>query len=158
MNDLKSMELDMAHRYAMTCSGCTKVKVGSIIAKDRRIISCGANRTIPRLCDSLRGCLRVEKYGDKSKEHRNPADCRAIHSEVDAICNAAKNGISTDGAVIYVTRYPCEACARVIVSAGIKTVVYGRKESISDETRKIFESNHVECYHFADWNAEDDNS
>lgn len=158
MDNLKFMELDMAHRYAMTCSGCIKVQVGSTITKDRRIISFGANRTIPNLCGSLRGCLRVEKYGDNSKEHRNPADCRAIHSEVDAICNAAKGGISTDGATIYVTRYPCEACARVIVSAGIKTVVYGRKESISDETRKIFESNHVECYHFADWNAEDDNS
>lgn len=53
MKDLNLMGLDMAHRYAMTCSGCTKVQVGSIIAKDRRIISCGANRTIPRLCDSL---------------------------------------------------------------------------------------------------------
>ena len=158
MKDLKSVELGIAHRYARTYSGCTKVQVGSVITKDSRIISCGANRTIPRLCDTLRGCLRVEKYGDKSKEHRNPADCRAIHSEVDAVCNAAKNGISTEGAVIYVTRYPCEACARVIVSAGIKAVMYGRKESISDETRKIFESNHVEYYHFADWNAEDDNS
>lgn len=151
-------ELNMAHSFANHESGCMKVHVGSIILKNGAVISSGANRTIPNLCNSPRGCLRVEKYGEDSKNHRCPDDCRAIHSEVDAICRAARSGISLADTTIVITRYPCEACARAIVTAGIKRVVYGRKESISKETEKIFESNDVDCFHVSDWDAEDNNS
>lgn len=81
--------LDLAYHYAERMSGCKKVAVGSIIKSSGGIISMGANRVIPDLCIG-RGCLRVEKYGDDSKSHRNPEDCRAIHSEIDAITSAAK--------------------------------------------------------------------
>lgn len=147
--------LTMAGRYAKDRTGCTKVAVGSCIVKDGVIISLGANRAIPDLCRTPRGCLRVEKYGENSKLHRNPEDCRAIHSEVDAIGNAAKAGVSTQGATIYVTRYPCEACARLIIAAGIKRVVYGRNQLISEQTRQMFESAHVDCYNYGDYHEDD---
>lgn len=143
--------LDMANIYAGIMSGCTKVTVGAVIVNNDRAVSFGANRAVPDLCQT-RGCLRVEKYGDNNKTHRSPADCRAIHSEVDAICNARED---LKGTTIFVTRYPCEACARAIVSAGISRVIYGRQQSISEETAHIFEDADVDVVWNKDWDAPD---
>lgn len=146
--------LDMANSYANTMSGCTKVSVGAVITKDGQPISFGANRTIPDLC-RFRGCLRVELYGDNAKEHRLPSDCRAIHSEIDAICGSRESLIE---ASIYVTRYPCEACARAIVASGIKEVYYGRIEKISQETERIFSAGGIIVIHCKEWVEEDNNA
>lgn len=147
--------LDIAYRYAQKVSGCKKVAVGSMITnKCGAVISMGANRAIPDLC-KCRGCLRVEKYGNDSKSHRNPEDCRAIHSEIDAITAAARTGVSTDDASIYVTRYPCEACARAIISAGIRHVVYGGTTKISEETRQMFENDDVTYTYVPNWKEDD---
>ena len=147
--------LDTAYQYAQKVSGCKKVAVGSVITKNDSVIAMGANRTMPDLCKCI-GCLRVEKYGDDSKSHRNPEDCRAIHSEIDAITSAAQNGISLDGATIYVTRYPCEACARAIVSSGIRHVIYGGTARISDQTQILFDNYDVDCVYIPNW--KEDNS
>lgn len=133
----------IALAYAKISSGCVKVQVGSVIARDGNIISLGANRAIPDLC-KFKGCLRVEKYGDDSKLHRNPEDCRAIHSEIDALCNLET---SAAGCSIHVTRYPCEGCAKAIVAAGIKEVYYAGDAEISDQTRSIFEAYNVSYTH-----------
>ena len=143
--------LDLAYSYADMMSGCRKVKVGSALVKDGVVIGLGANKTIPDLCGSPMGCLRVAKYGNDSKAHRDPADCRAIHSEMDAICMAAKVGCSTEGASIYVTRYPCESCARAIVAAGIKKVYYGGTAQISRETRDMFDTYGIDCFFIDNW-------
>lgn len=154
-----TLYLNMAQSYADMFSGCTKVSVGSVIVPNHSdgVLIFGANRAVPNLC-KLRGCLRFEKYGDKSKNHRAPSDCRAVHSEIDAICRAAENGISINKATIYVTRYPCEACARAIVSAGITEVYYGRGEEISEGTKHIFDDNDINYYQIKSWTAPDDNS
>lgn len=144
--------LTLAHTYAQMASGCRKVQVGAAIVKDGSVIAMGANRTIPDLC-KVKGCLREELYGDNSKVHRNPSDCRAIHSEIDAICHA---GQSLVGATIYITRYPCESCARAIIAAGIVHVIYGRTQEISKETQNMFEEYNVECRHMSHWTAPDD--
>jgi dCMP deaminase len=49
---------------------------------------------------------------------------RAVHAEANAIAQAAKHGISTDGASIYVTLEPCISCLKLVVSAGIREVFY----------------------------------
>lgn len=136
--------LKMAGDYAKRTTGCTKVSVGSCIVTTNGITILGANRVIKQRCKNY-GCFRIAKYGDNAKTHRNPDDCLAIHSEIDAICKAAASGINIHGATIYVTRYPCEACARAIVASGIKRVVYGRNQEISAMTKQIFEDGHVEC-------------
>ena len=152
MKDL--MYLNIAGEYAKQMTGCTKVAVGSCLVHKGAILSRGANRAMPDLCRT-EGCLRVAKYGDNSKQHRNPEDCRAIHAEADAICKASKYGISTSGATLYVTRYPCEACARLIATAGIKRVVYGRNQPISAQTKQIFELAGVDCVNCSDYTEED---
>jgi dCMP deaminase len=147
--------LSLAGQYAKQATGCTKVSVGSCIVKHGNIIAMGANRALPNSCRSHRGCLRIEKYGTNSKLHRNPEDCRAIHSEVDAIGKAAKCGVSTEGATIYVTRYPCEACARLIVASGISKVVYGRQQVISETTEQIFKDAWVDCVNYSEYMEDD---
>lgn len=139
--------LDMAQMYADKVSGCCKVAVGSVVVKDDHMISFGANRTVPHRCKAA-GCLRVKKYGDDSKSHRNPEDCSSIHSEIDAFANLRE---SAEGATIYVTRYPCEGCAKAIISAGIKTVVYGGTAHISDMTEEMFEAYNVRYVWLPGW-------
>lgn len=152
--DKSMLYLSLAGQYAKKMSGCTKVSVGSCIVKNGAVVALGANRAIPDLC-KVRGCLRIEKYGDNAKTHRNPEDCRAIHSEVDAIGKAARNGISLEGATIYITRYPCEACARLIIAAGIKEVVFGRNQPISEQTIAMFDSYGVKYTNYAKYMEDD---
>lgn len=145
--------LDLAEAYAQKRSGCRKVKVGSVIVDPDtgRIISMGANRCIPDLCTTVRGCLRTERYGEDSRSHRNPEDCRALHSEVDAVVNAAT---SLKGAEVYVTRYPCEACARVLIAAGVRRVFYGGTAQVSNQTLDMFETNDIQCVFVPNWRAD----
>lgn len=146
--------LDLIDAQAKFFSGCTKVHVGSaIVGADGVTKTIGANRT-DKPCKEL-GCLRQEKYGDNNKTHRNPDDCRAIHSEIEAISLAAKLGLSTQGATIFITRYPCEGCARAIIKAGITTVIYGRKTAISKMTADMFEEAGIEVIHEMGWDADD---
>ena len=154
MNIKDMLYLQLAGQYAKTHSGCTKVSVGSCIVKNDTVISMGANRAVPDLCKT-KGCLRIEKYGENSKAHRNPEDCRAIHSELDAIGRAARNGVDIQGATMYVTRYPCEACARIVLAAGISRVVYGRNQIITELTQSMFDEAGVSCENFPEYMEDD---
>lgn len=154
MKDDDMSYLKLAGDYAREMTGCTKVAVGSAIVTEDGNIILGANRAIPDLCKT-KGCLRVEKYGNNAKEHRNPDDCRAIHSEIDAICGVAGYGVSIVGGTIYVTRYPCEGCARAIVAAGIKKVVWGRSQPISEMTKQIFDDAGIEYYNVPEYQEDD---
>lgn len=151
---LSHIVLDLADSYASQKSGCAKVSVGSVIVTTTGRMVHGANTTLPFSCRDA-GCRRVDLYGDDSKNHRLPEDCRAVHSEIDAITRCARQGIPTEGATIYITRYPCEACARAIVQAGIKNVVWGRQQDISPETALIFKHGGVEYIWESDWVRED---
>lgn len=148
--------LSRAQSYADMNSTCAKVQVGSLIVTENYALISGCNHGIDRNCKSV-GCHRIEKYGDSSKIHRLPSDCVAVHSEIDAICKAARQGLNLHRAIIFVTRYPCEACARAIVSAGIRKVVYGRKEKVSDMTEIMLHCAGVELEHVEDWDYSDDN-
>lgn len=156
MRNSKEM-LDMAQAYADLKSTCVKVKVGSAIEtlpKDGlREVVFGCNHGV---CDcKTNGCRRKKLYGEASKAHRLPSDCDSIHSEIDAISRAARQGAVLEGATIWVTRYPCEACARAIRAAGIHTVIYGRKETVSEYTKQILEG--LDLIHADDWDREDNN-
>lgn len=147
--------LDQTQKYADENSGCCKVAVGSLIRpKNKKVCIYGANITLPVSCRE-KGCRRIELYGEDSKNHRLPSDCRSLHSEVTAIAEAARFGLSLEGATIFVTRYPCEACARAIVQAGIICVYYGRQQVIPEEAKAIFDAGNVHVTHVDDWTYED---
>ena len=153
--------MEEAYNYAKAFSGCAKVHVGAMLISDTlNCQSYGANVTLPVSCRKY-GCRRQELYGEDSKLHRLPSDCRAIHAEIDCItkyCNKMKHAnFSTPEALwILVTRYPCEACARAIVNCGfINVVIYGGEQDISEETGRIFDSAGIQVLHF-DWKPEFD--
>lgn len=143
--------LELTHEVAVINSGCLKVAVGSLIVDEGRIVAYGVNLAVPNLCKK-EGCLRILKFGDDSKNHRGPTDCRALHSELHALVTA---GEDVHGMTMYITRYPCEACARAIVIAGISKVVYGRQQEISEMTKEIFDAYNVEVVWERNFDAED---
>lgn len=143
----------LAETYAQSATGCCKIAVGSVIVRNGVVLALGANRAVPDLCRA-RGCLRQEKYGDDSKAHRNPEDCRAIHSEIDAISNAARAGVALEGSMLFVTRYPCENCAKAIIAAGISVVYYSGSAKISSATTELFDSAKVTAIHVPDFGGD----
>lgn len=131
------------NEYAKNMSTCCKAQVGTLVFRGSECISSGYNLSMPDNCKKV-GCHRIAVYGEDSKNHRLPSDCLAIHSEIMAIAQAARHGIDLSMSDMYVSRYPCEACARAIVTAGIKKVVYGGIEEISSQTKEIFKSGNVD--------------
>ena len=100
-------------------SHCVKKQVGAVLTKDTRIISIGYNGPPAGThnCD--------EKWPGVGCSRDVKGSCfLALHAEQNAILYAVKNHASIEGAVLYVTLAPCLACARMIFSAGIKTVIY----------------------------------
>lgn len=103
-------------------STCVRRKVGAIIVKDKRIISTGYNGAPSGLkhCYEL-GCMREKLNIPSGQNHEL---CRGIHAEQNAIIQAAMYGVSINEATIYVTCSPCVQCAKMIINAGIKNIVY----------------------------------
>lgn len=107
-----SIALQVARR-----STCDRAHVGAIIVKDRRILTTGYNGSPSGLphCDDV-GHLLVDGH------------CvRTLHAEQNAIIQAAYHGVSVHGSSIYVTHQPCLICAKMIINAGIRRVVYAGK-------------------------------
>lgn len=110
--------MDLAVRLAEK-SHCTKIKVGAVLTQDTRIISLGYNGPPAGThnCDEewpLTGCPRDRKGGCSL----------AIHAEANAILYAAKNNSVIEGSTLYVTLSPCLSCARIILTTGIKKVIF----------------------------------
>lgn len=105
---------DLAER-----SHCVRAHVGAVLAKDTRIISIGYNGPPPGThnCD--------EEWPEKGCDRDSRGSCSlALHAEENAILYAVKNGSKIEGATLYTTLSPCIACARLILSSGIKEVYY----------------------------------
>lgn len=135
--------LSCAHNYALLKSKCKKVKVGTVIVKQDNTgleFYYGANVVIPDGCDGV-ACNRVLPHDGL------PHCVSTIHSEIDAIARAKTD---LTGATAYVTRYPCENCARALVVAGITKVVYGRINVISEDVSQIFKD--IEVIHVPSFN------
>jgi len=103
-------------------STCLRRKVGAIIVRDNRILTTGYNGAPAGLQHCLEtGCLR-ESQGIPSGERHEL--CRGLHAEQNALLQAALHGISIARGTFYVTHQPCVLCAKMIVNAGIKKIVY----------------------------------
>ncbi|RKX38666.1 MAG: deoxycytidylate deaminase [Thermotogae bacterium] len=103
-------------------STCHHRKVGALIVRENRILATGYNQPpsgFPH-CDSIK-CIRDDLNIPSGK---NQELCYALHAEQNALVQAAKFGIETRGATMYVTSKPCSVCARLIINAGIVRVVY----------------------------------
>lgn len=95
-------------------STCDRAHVGAVIVRDRRILTTGYNGAPAGLphCDEV-GHLMIDGH------------CvRTLHAEQNAIIQAALHGVNIEGSTIYVTHQPCLTCAKMIINAGIRCVVY----------------------------------
>ena len=95
-------------------STCDRKRVGAVIVWDRNIVSTGYN-----------GAIKGMPHCDDGGHWMSAGHCvRVVHAELNAILQAAKLGLSTNGATIYTTTYPCWECFKAIVNAGIIAVYY----------------------------------
>jgi len=109
-----NLAVDLAAR-----SHCVRAQVGAVLTKDTRIISIGYNGPPAGThnCD--------EEWPDAGCARDSKGSCSlALHAEENAILYAARNGSKIEGGTLYTTLSPCIACARLILSSGIKLVVY----------------------------------
>jgi dCMP deaminase len=117
-------------------STCLRRSVGSIVVKDKRILSTGYNGAPTGIRHCLEaGCLR-EKLNIASGQHHEL--CRGIHAEQNAIIQAAYHGVSINGASLFCTNLPCSICAKMIINAGINRICYasGYADSMSKDMLK----------------------
>lgn len=105
-----------------TRSTCRRRKVGAILVKDKRIIATGYNGGPTGLAHCLEiGCLREQLGIPSGQQHEL---CRGVHAEQNAIIQAARYGVHTDGSVLYCTTQPCVQCTKMLLNAGVKEIVF----------------------------------
>ena len=109
--------IEMAEIWAKN-SYCKRRQVGALLVKDKMIISDGYNGTPS-------GFENVCEENGVTKPY-------VLHAEANAISKVAKSGNSSDGATLYVTASPCIECAKLIIQAGIKRVVYKDEYRLTD--------------------------
>ena len=134
--------MDIAH-VVSTRGNCSRRRVAAIIVKDRRIISTGYNGT-PRGVKNCMdgGCARCASNAPSGS---GLGECICSHAEENSITQAAYHGISTKDATIYVTLSPCLTCAKMIINAGIKEVIYDEEYSFNQQTRALLAEAKVLC-------------
>ena len=100
-------------------SYCQRRKVGALVVKEKMIISDGYNGTpsgFENVCEDDEG-------------HTKPY---VLHAEANAITKLARSGNNSDQATLYVTASPCIECAKLIIQAGIRRVVYAEQYRLTD--------------------------
>ena len=100
-------------------SYCQRRQVGALIVKDKMIISDGYNGT-------------PSGFENVCEGENNVTKPYVLHAEANAIIKIARSNNSSNGATMYVTASPCIECAKLIIQAGIKRVVYSEKYRLED--------------------------
>lgn len=118
---------------------CDRGRSGAVIAKDRQILSTG-------YVGSPAGLMHCDEVGHLFKDtvhddgHVSRHCVRTAHAEMNAITNAAKRGVSIDGATMYCNMTPCRTCAMAIINGGIKRVVCMKKYHEGKESEEMLAS------------------
>ncbi|MBQ6963076.1 MAG: dCMP deaminase family protein [Paludibacteraceae bacterium] len=121
--ELKQRNLDTRYMRMATIwaenSYCKRRQVGALLVKDKMIISDGYNGT-------------PSGFDNNCEDENNSSFPYVLHAEANAITKVARSNNSSDGATLYVTASPCIECAKLIIQAGIKRVVYGEQYRLLD--------------------------
>ena len=124
--------------------------VGAVIVKEKRILTTGYNGAPSGIesCAEKGECLRRKLNIPSGTKHEL---CYAVQAEQNAIAQAAKLGISVEGATLYCTHQPCVICAKIIINSGIKKVIY--KYGYPDDfSLELFKEAGVEVLNFTEEN------
>ena len=121
--ELKRYRLDLRYmrmaRIWAENSYCQRRQVGALVVKDKAIISDGYNGT-------------PSGFENICEDDNNVTKPYVLHAEANAITKLARSHNSSDGATLYVTASPCIECAKLIMQAGIKRVVYAEHYRLED--------------------------
>lgn len=121
--ELKRYRLDLRYmrmaRIWAENSYCQRRQVGALVVKDKAIISDGYNGT-------------PSGFENICEDDNNVTKPYVLHAEANAITKLARSHNSSDGATLYVTASPCIECAKLIIQAGIKRVVYAEHYRLED--------------------------
>ncbi len=118
--------MDTAERFSQL-SSAKRLKVGSVVVKDNRIISIGYNGMPAGLTNEFEEVVEVHEDGGVVTKTKD----EVIHAEANAIIKLARDGESGNGASLFCTHAPCVQCAKLIYGAGINKVYY--RNSYRDE-------------------------
>ncbi len=125
MNDTDNKQELLDKRYMRMAfiwsenSYCKRRKVGALLVKDKMIISDGYNGT-------------PSGFENICEDENNVTKPYVLHAEANAITKVARSNNSSNGATLYVTSSPCIECAKLIIQAGIRRVVYSDAYRLSD--------------------------
>ena len=126
-NLLDCRYLRMARIWAEN-SYCQRRKVGALVVKDKMIISDGYNGT-------------PSGFENICEDESNVTKPYVLHAEANAITKLARSSNNSEGSTLYVTAAPCIECAKLIIQAGIKRVVYGEKYRLDDGLKLLCKAN-----------------
>lgn len=103
-------------------STCLRRQMGAVLVREKRVLATGYNGAPAGLphCEEV-GCKR-EQLGIPSGQR--PELCRALHAEQNAIVQGALHGVSLRDAALYCTHQPCVICAKMLINAGVRRIVY----------------------------------
>lgn len=116
--ELDERYLRMAAIWAEN-SYCKRRQVGALIVKNKMIISDGYNGT-------------PSGFENVCEDENNVTKPYVLHAEANAITKIACSSNNSDGATMYVTDEPCIECAKLIIQAGIRRVIYRRDYRLHD--------------------------
>lgn len=130
---------------------CDRGRSGCVIAKDNQLLVSGyvGSPAGMKHCDEVGHLIKKVQHLDE--ENRITEHCvRTVHAEQNAICQAAKRGISIEGATLYCRMTPCRTCAMLIINCGIKRVVCERKYQTAAESEEMFLHADVKLDYFSE--------
>jgi dCMP deaminase len=128
-----------------TRATCLRKHVGAVIVREKQILATGYNGAPAGMehCLDL-GCIRIQENIPSGTRHEK---CRAVHAEQNAIIQAAVHGVTIVGGTLYCTHQPCILCAKMIINAGLKRVVY-ENEYPDKEAIEFFKASGLEAVQF----------
>ncbi|HTN69071.1 MAG TPA: dCMP deaminase family protein [Dysgonamonadaceae bacterium] len=130
MNKKENKQILLDQRYMRMAliwsenSYCKRRQVGALLVKDKMIISDGYNGT-------------PSGFENVCEDENNVTKPYVLHAEANAITKVARSNNSSEGATLYVTSSPCIECAKLIIQAGIKRVVYADSYRLSEGTELL---------------------
>ena len=136
MNEKEKKQEQLDKRYMRMAfiwaenSYCQRRKVGALLVKNKMIISDGYNGT-------------PAGFENICEDEMNVTKPYVLHAEANAITKVARSHNSSDGATLYVTSSPCIECAKLIIQAGIKRVVFADSYRLSDGVDLLKRFRHV---------------
>lgn len=121
-------------KLAAIRSTCLSRPAGAVIVRDQQVLATGYNGSMPGVAHCTDEGICFRRYFRAGEQDKYDF-CRAIHAEANALAQAARRGVSIEGATVYTTLAPCFVCTKLMASARIHRVVYEHEYESPDRER-----------------------